>query len=113
MVSKLVQVKRIVEDYVDTDSIARKLVEIGFTLPSKKQTIPAGVSGRELILSPKRLYVFLDGWIKFEYYPPIGVIRWYPQWRQYCFFPTEGTVYSKGCLKDIANFIENQMKLRS
>jgi hypothetical protein len=66
MSSKLAQVRRIVEDYVDTDSIARKLVEIGFILPSKK-IVTAGVSGRELMLSSKRFYVLDDSWIRDEY----------------------------------------------
>lgn len=36
----------------------------------------------------------------------IGEIRWYSVWRQYCFFPCECTLYNKGCLRDIANFME-------
>jgi hypothetical protein len=35
----------------------------------------------------------------------LGQIRWYPQWRQYCFFPVENTVYSMGCMEDINQFI--------
>jgi len=35
----------------------------------------------------------------------LGIIKWYAPWRQYCFFPQENTLYSKGCLEDIANFI--------
>jgi len=35
----------------------------------------------------------------------LGVVRWYGSWRQYCFFPVSGTVYSSGCLEDIADFI--------
>ncbi len=66
MGNKLAQVKRIVTDYVDTDSIARKLVEIGFILPSKK-IVSTGVSGRELMLSSKRFYVLEDSWIRDEY----------------------------------------------
>jgi len=31
----------------------------------------------------------------------IGWIRWYPPWRQYCFFPESNTVYSVGCLNEI------------
>jgi len=36
----------------------------------------------------------------------IGWIKWYSHWRQYCFFPEPETVYSKGCLKDTINFME-------
>lgn len=34
----------------------------------------------------------------------LGQIRWYAQWRQYGFYPEEGTVFEKTCLSDIANF---------
>lgn len=36
----------------------------------------------------------------------IGIIKWNPGWRQYCFFPDNGIVFSVGCLKDICEFIE-------
>lgn len=35
----------------------------------------------------------------------LGIIMWYGAWRQYCFFPEESTVFSKGCLEEINNFI--------
>jgi hypothetical protein len=37
----------------------------------------------------------------------LGVIKWYPQWRHYCFFPTieEETVYSDRCLSSISEFV--------
>lgn len=36
----------------------------------------------------------------------LGVIRWYSGWRQYCYFPTGGSVYSMGCLNDIQTFVK-------
>lgn len=36
----------------------------------------------------------------------LGQVQWYPQWRQYCFFPARDCVFSVGCLKDINDFIE-------
>jgi hypothetical protein len=36
----------------------------------------------------------------------LGLIKWYPAWRQYCYFPTCQAVYSKGCLDDINDFIK-------
>lgn len=42
----------------------------------------------------------------------IGIIRWNPGWRQYCFFPSDETVFSKGCLNDICDFIEKIMNER-
>lgn len=40
---------------------------------------------------------------------PIGEIRWYGPWRQYCFVPFIDTIYSAGCLRDIADFIGQLM----
>lgn len=42
----------------------------------------------------------------------LGEIKWLCRWRQYSFFPEPGTVYSAGCLRDIAEFIEDAMKAR-
>ena len=39
----------------------------------------------------------------------IGRVKWYCTWRQYCFLPENETVYSRGCLCDINNFIEQLM----
>ena len=37
----------------------------------------------------------------------LGIVKWYPGWRQYCFFPAiyEETVYSAGCFEDIKTFM--------
>lgn len=35
----------------------------------------------------------------------LGIVKWYPAWRQYCYFPTVQAVYSAGCLRDINDFI--------
>jgi hypothetical protein len=37
----------------------------------------------------------------------LGQVRWYPAWRQYCYFPTAQAVYSVGCLMDINDFISS------
>jgi len=39
----------------------------------------------------------------------LGIVKWYSHWRQYCYFPDENTVYSKGCLEDINDFITQLM----
>jgi hypothetical protein len=39
----------------------------------------------------------------------LGRVKWYPAWRQYCYFPTARAVYSSGCLADIAEFIDQLM----
>jgi hypothetical protein len=36
----------------------------------------------------------------------LAIIKWYPPWRQYCFFPSCSAVYNKGCMQDIVSFIE-------
>jgi hypothetical protein len=43
----------------------------------------------------------------------LGVIQWFGSWRQYCYFPKADTVYSKGCMEDINDFIEQLMKARA
>ena len=43
---------------------------------------------------------------------PLGFIRWYSPWRKYAFFPIENTLYEPTCLRDIAEFIEEQMQKR-
>ena len=42
----------------------------------------------------------------------LGFIKWYSAWRQYCFFPVNSTVYSRGCMKDINDFINKIMEER-
>jgi len=37
----------------------------------------------------------------------LGLVKWYPAWRQYCYFPTIQAVYRIGCLSDISDFIEH------
>ena len=36
----------------------------------------------------------------------LGKVKWFPNWRQYTFFPEKGTVFSKGCLEDINRFLQ-------
>jgi hypothetical protein len=42
----------------------------------------------------------------------LGEIRWYGPWRQYVFYPKRETLFSCGCLKDIAQFIWEEMARR-
>lgn len=42
----------------------------------------------------------------------LGIVKWNPGWRQYCYFPSCPAVYSKGCLEDINNFIDQIEDLR-
>ncbi len=43
---------------------------------------------------------------------PLGMIKWYGPWRQYCFNPVAHTVFNKGCLEDINDFITQLMDAR-
>jgi hypothetical protein len=43
---------------------------------------------------------------------PLGEVRWYAPWRKYAFFPLSDTLYEPTCLRDIAQFIEDEMKKR-
>jgi len=49
----------------------------------------------------------------------LGTVKWFPKWRQYCFFPnlnSDFLTFSSGCLSDIIQFLEklNEMqKLRT
>ena len=36
----------------------------------------------------------------------LGIVKWYSQWRQYCFFPDPHTVFNTICCEDIINFIK-------
>ncbi len=40
----------------------------------------------------------------------LGVVRFYPAWRSYTYFPTVEGVYSAGCLSDIIEFIGSLAK---
>ena len=35
----------------------------------------------------------------------LGVIKWFPSWRQYAFFPEINTLFNKTCLLDIVAYI--------
>jgi len=43
---------------------------------------------------------------------PLGTVQWYGPWRQYCFYPADGTIFNKGCLSDIQEFLSNAMAER-
>lgn len=42
----------------------------------------------------------------------LAIIKWYGGWRQYCLFPESETVWNKGCLQDINDFIGGLMEKR-
>jgi hypothetical protein len=42
----------------------------------------------------------------------LGFVRWFGSFRQYSFFPSEGCVFEKTCLRDIADFMQKLMDER-
>ena len=42
----------------------------------------------------------------------LGEVRWWASWRRYTFHPAEDTLYDPGCLRQIADFCEEQTKER-
>ena len=40
----------------------------------------------------------------------LGLIKWYPPWRQYC-YKIGQTWYSESCLRDIADFLHRQNEM--
>jgi hypothetical protein len=42
----------------------------------------------------------------------LGEVKWFGRWRQYVFFPLHETIFDKSCLRDIADFCEEQTKLQ-
>ena len=40
----------------------------------------------------------------------LGQVKFYPRWRKYAFFPFESTLFEQNCLRDIANFCEQQTR---
>jgi len=43
---------------------------------------------------------------------PLGWIKWYGAWRQYCFFPWFDSVFNIECLKFVSEYIEKLMEER-
>jgi hypothetical protein len=35
----------------------------------------------------------------------LGIVKWFPRWRQYAFFPEPNTIFNVECLNDIINYI--------
>ena len=38
----------------------------------------------------------------------IGSVSWFGRWRCYAFFPCMGTVFERHCLRDLADFCEQE-----
>jgi hypothetical protein len=42
----------------------------------------------------------------FDLHLCLGEIKWFARWRGYAFFPAPETAFERGCLREIADFIE-------
>ena len=42
----------------------------------------------------------------------LGEVKWWSQWRQYCYYPNNSAVYNVECLNDIASFVTQLMEER-
>jgi len=42
----------------------------------------------------------------------LAIIKWFPRWRQYTFFPETGTIWNNECLNDISAFLDDLKKER-
>ena len=42
----------------------------------------------------------------------LGRIKWFGRWRKYSFFPASYTIFENQCLRDIADFMEEEMRKR-
>lgn len=41
----------------------------------------------------------------------LGVVKWFPPWRQYAFFPEPGTLFEQDCLRSIADHCQIETQL--
>lgn len=48
-------------------------------------------------------------WSKYEDCS-LGIIKWKANWRKYAFFPYGSSHYEQTCLRDIADFIEEETR---
>lgn len=56
-----------------------------------------------------RWIAHLLGWIVLDRGGrPLGHVEWFGRWRSYAFIPEANTVYSSGCARDLATFLDAQ-----
>ena len=42
----------------------------------------------------------------------IGEIKWFGKWRQYCFYPSDNTIWNRSCLEEVYRVIIELMEER-
>jgi hypothetical protein len=65
----------------------------------------------ELIVKAPRKTKQYEVWAK-ESDEQLGLITWWPHWRQFVFQPRQNTLYSWDCLSGISEFIKKLMDER-
>lgn len=62
-------------------------------------------------LEERRFGAKTDLWYVWSLKEPaahLGVVKWFGAWRKYAFFPAVQTLFEQDCLRDIAEFIEQE-----
>lgn len=52
------------------------------------------------------------GIVNIHYDEEIGEIKWFGRWRQYCFYPSNRTIWNTGCMEDVHGVIKELMNER-
>jgi len=60
----------------------------------------------------KKPKTWIYGVVSHRWGDKLGLVRWYAPWRQYCFFPENGTIFNPTCMGAIIQFIKDLMKER-
>jgi hypothetical protein len=47
-------------------------------------------------------------WAVFNGGIALGSVAWWPHWRRYTLYPHQGTTFDSSCLREIADFLDEQ-----
>lgn len=75
------------------ESMYAEVVAIGKYLSIHKEECAGGPTTRYRVMAKKP-------------HSLIGWIRWYGPWREWCFLPCQGTVWSESCMKDVIELVK-------
>lgn len=102
------------EEYIDKGKIRR-----GLWIQKRRQEVRGTGMNNEHLRTEYKYIKFVKiistgktvrfSCINIHHGEELGEIKWYGAWRQYCYFANVSAVYSKGCLDDISDFL-NQLK---
>lgn len=70
---------------------------------SKLKTVYKYISFIEIEQKPKtKVYSCINNKSEIE----LDIVKWFPSWRQYCFYSIMGAIFSNGCLHDVQDFMD-------